>query len=350
MPVTKHTMTSEVSSDTSPRCELFNTFLQGPDKANAVEIASAITIEVQPILKELCVPNTTLYIPAMPNKLGDGDVASNFRYKHDKDINNDVVKKWMEVLTLNSKQKNPLVVTTVSRSQRYLTLNMPDNGSIKIMNNLTNEEIPDLTQKFANFLTVFDIESEKMKVIRKASEGARFNSYLSDMIGFMNMVNWANGNVTMFTMEHLEAHVETEGEVYHRAEYEGQLIIKPVSVNGREWKPKKGFQYMYFRPFSGKMTPTQQKFYILKDGQMTRVYSQIFKAISMDENDTKKMVREFMVSHNYYRLSDYWVNDVDDAFTLMMILNCFDDDDIDLTEEEKVVKESLEVVYEGIMN
>ena len=70
----------------------------------------------------------------------------------------------------------------------------------------------------------------------------------------------------------------------------------------------------------------------------------------MDENDTKKMVREFMVSHNYYRLSDYWVNDVDDAFTIMMILNCFDDDDIDLTEEEKVVKESLEVVYEGIMN
>ena len=47
----------------------------------------------------------------------------------------------------------------------------------------------------------------------------------------------------------------------------------------------------------------------------------------MDENETKKMVREFMVSHNYYRLSDYWVNDVDDAFTIMMILNCFDDDD-----------------------
>ena len=86
-------MTLEISSDTSPRCELFNTFLRGPDKANAVEIASAITIEVQPILKELCETNTTLYIPAMPNKLGDGDVASNFRYKHDKDINNDVVKK-----------------------------------------------------------------------------------------------------------------------------------------------------------------------------------------------------------------------------------------------------------------
>ena len=107
---------------------------------------------------------------------------------------------------------------------------------------------------------------------------------------------------------------------------------------------------MYFREYTMKLTPTLQKFYILKEDEMTGVYSQLFDAISMDENDTKKLVRNFMLNHNYYRLSDYWVNDVDDGFTLMLILNCFDDDDIVLTEEEKEIKSKLDLLYDTIIN
>jgi hypothetical protein len=346
----------------------FDSFINN-SKNNAIEIASAISHigisnkKLVPLIDEdtfnekftqlisndLCEKNTTLYVPAMPNQLGDGDVASNFRYKHDKDINNEVVKKWMDVLTINAKEKNPLVITAVSRDYRYLTLNMLDNGSIKIMNNLTNQEIPGLTEKFTNFLEALNIDTEKMKLIREASKGARYNSYLADMIGFMNMVNWTV-NPSMFKEKFLEAHVETGGAVYHRAEVKDELIIKPVIVNGREWKTKDGFDYMYFRECTNKLKPTLQKFNMLKEGEITKVYSQIFNAISMDENDTKKMIRQFMINHNYYRLSDYWVNDVDDAFTILMILNCFDDDDIELTEEEKEIKCKLELLYDTIIN
>ena len=78
--------------------------------------------------------------------------------------------------------KNPLVVTTVQRKERYLTLNMPEDGTVKIVNNQTNQENSELSKMFTNFLIAFNIDEEKMKVIRQASEGAKYNSYLSDMI------------------------------------------------------------------------------------------------------------------------------------------------------------------------
>ena len=350
-------------------------YVQDLDIPNAIEIASAISHmgiskgpmeknmdmtpkgtlitlandkEYKKIYKLLSNKNTTLFLPAMPNSLGDGDVASNFRFKHDMNINNDVVKNWMDVLTINAKHKNPIVITTVSRDRRYLTLNMLENGSIKIINNLTKEEIPELTDRFTYFLEALNIDSEKMKIIRMASEGAKFNSYLADMIGFINMVNWTV-NPSMFNEKNLEAHVEKGGALYHH-EGKEELIIKPVSQNGREWRAKEGYDYMYFRECTNKMDPTLQKFYMINDSEITKVYSQLFNAISLNENDTKKMIRQFMINHNYYRLSDYWVNDVDDGFTLMMILNCFDEDEVELTDSELKIKEYLELIYDNIIN
>ena len=88
-------------------------------------------------MSKLSQPNTTLFLPAMPSKLGTGDVASNFRYKHDEKINNLVILRWLEVFEEYKKNesKNPVVITTVSRSQRYITLKMLDDGTIKIVNN-----------------------------------------------------------------------------------------------------------------------------------------------------------------------------------------------------------------------
>jgi len=334
----------------------YNKIEAGMGLENVIDIASPIidtevlsqteSLNHMAIMKELEKPNTTLFIPAMPTALGDGEVASNFRYKHDKEINNKLVERWMDVFRRNASMKNKVVITTVLRKERFLTLNMPEDGSIKIINNQLNTINDNLTQRFKNFLTVFNIEEEKVKVIRQASKGSEFNSYLGDMIGFMNMVNWIN-NPSIFQGIYMEAHVEREGEVYHRAEDNGLPIIKPVNVNGKEWKPKEGFDYMYFRGTS-KLTPTFQKFYILQDKMMPKVYAQIFEAISLNENETKKMIRDFMVSHNYSRLSDFWVNDVDDVFTVMMIINCFDDDDIELTEIEITIKNQLELMLVGL--
>ena len=53
-------------------------------------------------------PNTTIFLPAMPNFIGMGDVASNFRFKHDATTNNLVVDRWNQLFEFYKKNKNYL--------------------------------------------------------------------------------------------------------------------------------------------------------------------------------------------------------------------------------------------------
>ena len=76
---------------------------------NIIELASALLGEdemVSNMMSKLSMPNTTLFLPAMPNELGMGDVASNFRYKHDMEQNNVVVQRWLDVFREYKKNEN----------------------------------------------------------------------------------------------------------------------------------------------------------------------------------------------------------------------------------------------------
>ena len=69
--------------------------------------------------------------------------------------------------------------------------------------------------------------------------------------------------------------------------------------------------------------------------------------LSMKESGMKEMVRNFFGLHgSYTRFSDYWVNDVDDGFTILMILNAYSY--TTLTHEEERVKGELEKVVSEI--
>ena len=268
--------------------------------------------------------NTIMYVDAMPNFLGMGDVASNFRFKHSIEINNMIVNNWMKIFKeYNKHQKNnPVVVTVPGRSSRLYTLKMPEDGSIQMYNNKLKCIDQEKTQIFHNFLNRFDINEEYMKKIRISSEGARYNSYLADMIGFLNIINW-NFNRSIFEYSSLEPiKVDTSME-YYRSEVKGEKMLKPVTTNGRTWTPKDNCDYLYFRK-QDKITPLTQMFAMIKENEINFVYNQLFEAINSSENLTKSLIRQFMCNMNSYtRNSDYWVNDIDDAFQLLMILNCF---------------------------
>jgi hypothetical protein len=311
-----------------------------------LDIASALISEMtdenfmEEILEKLKIPNTILYIPATPTHLGTGDVASNFRYKHDKDINNSVVEKWLQVFAEYNTNKNPVVVTSVGRDARYMTFKLLENGKVNIVNNKDNSLLENETNIFNHFINSYNITFDKMKIIRESTKGARYNTYMADMIGFVNILNFEY-NPEMFDKYDLEAQIITPESKFYRSEVEGELMLQPVIKNGKEWKPLEGHNYLYFRN-QDKIVKHKNTFYMLNEIHMPIVYQKIFEMLKPEDNVTKSKVREFIKSiMSYDRLSDYWYNDIDDAFTIFMIHNCYrycELDELDLS-----IKESFEL-------
>ena len=296
------------------------------------------------LFEELKSPDTTLYCPATPSELGSGDVASNFRFKHEKEENEKVIDRWLQVFKVYSQNesKNPVVITSVGRTGRYITFKFKDSGVVDVVNNQTNEQLLTETETVKSFFEGFGITQEHMKVIRMATEGARFNSYFADVIGTRNMVNW-KFHPEMFQDNYLEPWKVTPESKY----YSGELILQPVESNGRTWNPIEGHSYMYFH----KLDPTShstpltgsQVFKMIDERSMPKVYSQMFEALNNQENGTKEMIRKFFLDHHdFTRFSDFWENDVDDAFTILMIINCFKY--CSLSEEESLIKNKFEEI------
>jgi hypothetical protein len=162
-----------------------------------------------------------------------------------------------------------------------------------------------------------------MKIIRKSSEGAKFNTYFADMIGFINMINW-HYHPEMFEKHFMGPYVVTPDDQFYIKEKAGQPMLQPTMIKGREWKPREGHDYMYFKNPSYKEDGVSQYFYTLRDGGMAKVYDQLFQLLNDEDNGMKEMVRDYITIHaDYLRLSDFWSNDIDDGFTIFMIMNSF---------------------------
>ena len=320
----------------------------------SIELASALLggpyddEMMSEIMSKLSLPNTTLFIPALPSKLGTGDVASNFRYKHDKDKNNLVIWRWIKIFEEYKKNesKNPVVITAVDRSDRYLTFKLQENGNIEVINNIDKKNINKTHNIYTGiineFVKSFDITEEHMKKIRLSSEGARFNTYMADMIGYMNMMNWRY-HPEIYGKVVIEPYIVYSESKFYRAEVEGQRMLQPVVTNGKTWTPKEGFNYMYFKNPSYKNKKVSQEFYLLNGDCMPKVYNQIFEALHLQENETKVMIRNYLtVLNEYSRLSDFWVNDIDDGFTILMITNAFKF--TELSDQETQIKVRLEEI------
>lgn len=266
-------------------------------------------------------------------KLGTGDVASNLRYKHDKDINNLVVRNTIQILERISKSNWPLVITSYPREQRYKTFKFEPNGTIKVMNNGTRQEIVEDSLQMDEFIQKY-ITTEKLLEIRESTKGARYNSYLADMISFIMMMNH-HYHPEMFE------EVVRKPSVFNTEQVSlaGKSLLRAFVKGGKEWIPKKEFDYLYFEEVYNKKDGI--RFSVPKDGSIGKVYHQLKDLLSLDENGIKEMLRKFMSEYGgYKRFSDYWVNDVDDGLTILLIKNAYSY--CDLTDSDKIIVDEID--------
>tara|TARA_Y100000817_G_scaffold314684_1_gene314566 strand:- start:791 stop:1792 length:1002 start_codon:yes stop_codon:yes gene_type:complete len=315
-------------------------------KKMLVELASALNyegVEWSQLFEKVKVGDMKFHGQFDLKKVGSGDVASNLRYKHDKDRNNLVVQNTMEVLEFFSKNsQHPLVITSFPRDQRYKTFKFLEGGSTVVLNKSTRKEIVEESLQMNNFIQKY-LDLEKISELRESTKGARYNSYLADMISFILMMNHHYNPEIFEEVIRRPCVFNTE-----RVGLVGRNMLRPFVKDGKEWIPKKGFDYLYFEEVYNPKDGI--KFSVPKDGTIGKVYHQLKDLISLEENEVKCLLRKFMNDFGgYKRFSDYWVNDVDDGLTLLLIKNAYSY--CDLTENDKKITEQIDrIITENFKN
>ena len=364
--------------------------VHGPGTSEVTEVAAALVQETPEVLSHLG-PKTILSIEAELKCLGQGEVASNLRVKDDADLNNKVVANYMELfrnyasyypnpreigdvdtdtsprqfetlaqrrasLLAAAKAKGvlrPIIITTVSRSKRYITYSITESGTMKASHTKLDAESPEGvcsksledTNSLNEFVASMSIDREKLLKMRESTKGAGYRTYLADSLAFIYLVN------SKFHPEMFDKKKRTPFVVNSESQdFWGKVVLTEIEVNGRKWAPKNGFDYLYFTEENGSVTGLTRKmdellFWEPVSGSIVEVYRQLGELLSTEENITKQIVRKYFDDiATYHRFSDYWVNDIDDAFTIYMVFNAYKF--ATLSKEEEMVKEQLSSIIE----
>ena len=324
------------------------TQIQSPEKSDAsykmIELASCLNFPTEDLEKfiETVSDESVLCCQFDPKfaKPGEsypyGDVSSNLRYKHNKDINNMVVKNTL--LLLKKFKSKDVFITSVDRTQRYKTFKFLEDGSVQVIDNRTKSEIVSETTLFNEFLKSMGVDNEKMMILKQSSEYGQ--SYLADLISFVYLLNSHYHKECFEDLHCFPLVLNTESKMY-----DGNPILKQVKQGDRVWTPKEGFDYLYFQKIE--QSKCECKFKVPKLGSIEKVYYQLNELLSLQENGAKEMVRKLLIHLEMYeRISDYWVNDLDDGFVLLLMLNCFKH--TSLTSQENSMKEKLEEIVSNV--
>ncbi len=289
---------------------------QFPPLPDIVEVASALFDEHSPEVEE----NTVLCIQACPTQLGEGDVSSNLRNKHDKEKNNQGCARWVDILT----KVGTAYSTTLSRDERLRMYTINDEGTIDVYNK-QKDEIPEEKETLKNFLEHFGMDKERVKVMKGAS--AYGATYMADMLSLI---------MTMETMFNTDV-FKTEWFVPEVVKAEDERLQPVTKKDGKVWTPIEGNDYLYFAPSSEGEGVKIMKY----GGDFYEIYGKLQRLLSLEENEVKADLRKmFNFCGAYHRFSDVWINDIDDALTLYMILNAYTH--ATLTPQEEKVKQQLE--------
>lgn len=325
-----------------PQYEL--TQVRGRGSQHVLEMASALNYKPEEwakifnVIKAEGLPK--FYCQFDLKGLGSGDVASNIRFKHDKVINNQVVSNTLELLEWYGRSTGePIVITSYPRSERYKTFKFMDDGSFKIVNNSSRDEIVEESKQMNDFLKRWLPKKETRMTIRESTKGAKYNTYLADIISFILMIN-KEYHPEMFDS------VVKKPTIFNTTmkDQNGKPLVRAFVKDGKEWIP--GDQdYLYFEDVATSRDGIEFSF--PKSGSIGKVYHQLKEIICQSETGMKKLVREFIGDHSVYsRLSDYWVNDVDDGLTILAIAGCYDH--IVLTPDEEKIKDQLHQLIKRI--
>ena len=230
----------------------------------------------------------------------NGEPASNLRFKKNNGKNNTVVENYLKMYEFYSQiNDNPIVITTYPRQNRQYSFKMVEDGTCDCTNTYTKESEPDKEDIFEAFLDGFKISTEKMIIIRECSNGAHYYTYMADCISFILQIFYISN-----------------------PEYFSEEYRKPVTSN------VEGRDFLYFE-LSDKSDTNSIRFMIPNTENIEEIYSFFWNLVTTEENTYKEKVRNHFTDCKYIRWSDYSANDVDDIFTILMIINCFNSKMVD---------------------
>lgn len=301
-------------------------------KKTLVEFAAPILLDnesFEEVLDIILEKRPVFFLQGDLKQRGEKDTASNLRFKTDQSKNNMVVDNFV---TLFEKidNRNPITITSYPRSARYYSAKIEEDGTM-IMNDSRNKSVDEeFTELLQTFLKRYDIN---LKKYREACSGARYNTYLADLISFLLLIQ-SFVNHGMFEEKYMKVDVALND------------LEDVPEKNGKCWSPKQDFKYLYFK--EGNIEDEDVKrFRVPLNESIDQTYDMMKMILKDEENSEKKMVRECLTdSFSYDRFSDYWFNDIDDGLTILMIHNCFNYGD--LSSEEVHIRNYLAELIQGI--
>jgi len=308
MALNKHFATHSI------RCSPDETF-RGIHLNEIVEVASSLVHKAPPVGEK-----TILCIQACPTELGQGDVSSNLRFKKDREKNNLACERWVNIL---QNAGGGVYSTTLSREDRLRMYKLNEDGTIDVYNK-QKDELLEEKEILKKFLENFGMDSERVKVMKGASEyGA---TYMADLLSFVMilevMYNESSYASKWFVPEIVKA---------------GDERLKPVQKGERLWTPIEGNDYLYFTPCEEGNGVNIKTFV----GDASKLYKRLEDLLTLEENEEKADLRKmFSFCKTYTRSSDVWINDLDDPLAIYMILNAYSH--TELNENEIAIKTQLE--------
>lgn len=166
---------------------------------------------------------------------------------------------------------------------------------------------------------------------------------MADLISFVLMIDY-HYLKEMFEQKKFEAILVKADD----KDESGEPLLKEFDQGkGRMWKPREGHDYLYFREVDATYdSDYTNTFWYPKEGVIEKVYSQIHQLLIQEESGFKEMVRKFFSEvKSYGRMSDHWLNDIDDPFTFYMFYNCYLY--CPLQQNERETKEQIEKIIQS---
>lgn len=249
---------------------------------------------------------TTLCIGGELKNMTEGKPASNFRYEKDDVLNDNVIDNYNQLfqLYLEMNGHKPIFITTIPRSWRKYSWFIQEDGTMmrkdqdyrKRVTQGEDETVNDIEDEdFMRFLSYNCVEKEQLVKIRECCKRAKYHTYLADMISFLYQLK-SNPNEFISTYSPEFRTVDT------------------VKLNGDS-------QYKLY--FNETMSKNGIVFLCPKRTSVNSIYHEFQEAISLEENETKRRIREHLLLNRIDRWTDFSANDTDDAFTILMMIHAF---------------------------
>ena len=306
---------------------------------------------------------TTLCISGELKRYTEGSPASNYRNKNP-ELNDNVVDNYFHLFTRHQEvtRGKPIIVNTIPRSWRKYSWLIQEDGNIiredqeyrreckescrsptrSVVQSptpislvplippecATIRDIEDTEIKM--FLEYYGIYREQLIKIRESCKGARYHTYLIDMISFLYQMK-------MDTSEFHKMFSSDYRKVTASSDEKSILSFEDTTDN-------KG--YVFFSP---------------NKSSVDQIYRDFELAISLEENEVKEKIRKHLLDHRIDRWTDFDANDTDDAFTIIMMIHAFKGlvvsdghypsdtlsySDTQMTSEEGIILDSLETIME----